>query len=310
MRKWRVGTFSMGLLLIAAGLILLLTETQQGAAAVRIIYWWPVVLVILGVEVLWHVYTSKEEQPTVKYDVFSIFIIFVIIAVSMGAYGLTLTGILPKVNKMIASENFVMKTPEQQFQINNEIKRIVVDGSDCDLIIRMSDGSRVLAEGKAHVRAESAAEAKKYLNGKAVTSRVSGDTIYLSFDVSQNNGDFADSWIADYTLYIPAALKIEIDGGDSVKIYGDQVASDWLIDGAAETDIRLPLTANVSIDAAAEESDGLDGNVSWILDSLLPSASDGADEEMPEKVHGKVGLGSGQFKIKVINGGNVTVNTI
>lgn len=309
MRKWRVGTFSMGMLLIASGLILLLTQTQQGAAAVKIIYWWPVVLVILGVEVLWHVYSSKEEMPNVKYDIFSIFIIFLIVSVSMGAYGLTLTGILPKVNKMIASETFVMKTPEQHFSLDQRISRVVVDGTDCDVIIRMSNGTDLSAEGKAHVRAESAEEAKKFLADKNVTSRISGDTMYLSFDIPHFSSDFSDSWIDDYTLYIPSSLKMEISGGDSVKIYGDQVSSDWLIDGASEAELRLPLTANASIEAGTKDGGMLDGNAAWVKDSI-PQSQAGNDEESPESEHGKITLGSGQYKIKIINSQNVTVNTI
>lgn len=87
MRKWRVGTFSMGVLLILVGVLLLLGELK-GISAVKLIFtWWPVVLIILGIEVLVHIYFSGEENPRVRYDGFSIFIIILIIMITLFAYG-------------------------------------------------------------------------------------------------------------------------------------------------------------------------------------------------------------------------------
>jgi membrane-bound ClpP family serine protease len=87
MRKWRVGTFSMGILLILVGILLLLGELS-GISSVKLIFtWWPLILITLGLEVLAHVYFSGQESPTVKYDGFSIFIILLIIIITLLVYG-------------------------------------------------------------------------------------------------------------------------------------------------------------------------------------------------------------------------------
>jgi membrane-bound ClpP family serine protease len=86
-RKWRVGTFSMGILLILVGALLLFGELNSMSTVKLIFTWWPVVLITLGFEVLAHVYFSREEHPKVQYDGFSIFIILVIIMISLGVYG-------------------------------------------------------------------------------------------------------------------------------------------------------------------------------------------------------------------------------
>jgi membrane-bound ClpP family serine protease len=87
MRRWRVGTFSMGVLLILVGALLMMGEFQQ-ISKIKLLYtWWPVILIILGLEVLAHVYLSKEEHPVAKYDGFSIFIILLIIIVTSAVYG-------------------------------------------------------------------------------------------------------------------------------------------------------------------------------------------------------------------------------
>jgi membrane-bound ClpP family serine protease len=87
MRKWRVGTFSMGILLILVGVLLLFGELSGRSAVELIFTWWPVILITLGIEVLVHVYFSGEESPTVKYDGFSIFIILLIIIITLLVYG-------------------------------------------------------------------------------------------------------------------------------------------------------------------------------------------------------------------------------
>jgi membrane-bound ClpP family serine protease len=88
MRKWRVGTISMGILLILVGILLLFGELRDIPTIKLIFTWWPVILITLGVEVLAHVYFSGEENPKVKYDGFSIFIIILIIIITLSAYGM------------------------------------------------------------------------------------------------------------------------------------------------------------------------------------------------------------------------------
>jgi len=87
MRRWRVGTISTGLLLIATGIILLVSEIQGFNGARVILRWWPVLLIVLGMEILAYVVFSREEQPKIKYDGLSIFLAIFIILLSTAVYG-------------------------------------------------------------------------------------------------------------------------------------------------------------------------------------------------------------------------------
>jgi len=65
MRKWRVGTISMGILLVATGILLLLGEIKGISGAMLILRWWPVILIVLGVEILGFIfsyYTYSASQ--------------------------------------------------------------------------------------------------------------------------------------------------------------------------------------------------------------------------------------------------------
>lgn len=88
MRGWRVGTISMGLLLILMGSLLLFGQINDISSIELIFKWWPAVLIMLGIEILLYVFLSRKEQLAVKYDGFSIFIIMLIIFSTLVAYGI------------------------------------------------------------------------------------------------------------------------------------------------------------------------------------------------------------------------------
>lgn len=70
MRKWRVGSISMGLSLIALGVTLFLSQLYNWEVTTFILSWIPILLIILGIEILIYLLLSKQEQPIVRYDVF------------------------------------------------------------------------------------------------------------------------------------------------------------------------------------------------------------------------------------------------
>lgn len=88
MRGFRVGTISMGLLLILMGCLLLFGQINDISSIELIFNWWPAVLIMLGIEILLYVFLSRKEQLIVKYDGFSIFIIMLIIFSTLVAYGI------------------------------------------------------------------------------------------------------------------------------------------------------------------------------------------------------------------------------
>lgn len=88
MQKRRIGTFSMAIVLIAFGIILFVAQINQLSAINISIKFWPIILLLLGGEILWYSYRHKEDM-IIKYDIFSMFIIVLIIIVSLGVYGLS-----------------------------------------------------------------------------------------------------------------------------------------------------------------------------------------------------------------------------
>jgi hypothetical protein len=87
MRQWRVGTISMGILLIVVGSICLLSNFTGSYIMIKtLLNWWPVVLILLGIEVLIYSLFLKEDSPRIRFDGFSIFIIMLILFLCCTAY--------------------------------------------------------------------------------------------------------------------------------------------------------------------------------------------------------------------------------
>ena len=62
----------MGLIMVALGIIMLVSQILNTSVIEHIIRWWPIVLILIGLEILAYVFLSKQEEPKVKFDVFSI----------------------------------------------------------------------------------------------------------------------------------------------------------------------------------------------------------------------------------------------
>lgn len=90
MRRWRVGTLTVGLVLISFGVLLILGQIQ-GVSTIDLVYkWWPIVLIMLGIETLVFVYFAKDGETRVRFDGFSIFLIIVLIFFTIAGYGVKL----------------------------------------------------------------------------------------------------------------------------------------------------------------------------------------------------------------------------
>ncbi len=101
MSKRRVGTISMAIVLIAFGILIFVAQINKVSAVQLVIKFWPAILFLLGGEILWFSYRYKDEDAIIRYDIFSIFIVFTIVFINIILYGLIEVGIIDKITTMI-----------------------------------------------------------------------------------------------------------------------------------------------------------------------------------------------------------------
>lgn len=89
MRRWRVGNISMAAVLIVAGILLLVSNFTELNFGKALTIGWPIIMILLGLEMLLYLYFSKEDQPRIRFDGLSIFFVCLILVGGLITYGIT-----------------------------------------------------------------------------------------------------------------------------------------------------------------------------------------------------------------------------
>lgn len=81
MKTHKIGTFTFGLILITLGVLLVLHIFIPALSYTAILNFWPVVLILLGIEIL--IANFRSDHVTFIYDGWSIFFLFMTLGFTM-----------------------------------------------------------------------------------------------------------------------------------------------------------------------------------------------------------------------------------
>lgn len=255
-RSWRVGTFSMGISLLFLGVFLLLSQFLQWEITTALKIWWPVILVVLGIEILLYLFTSKQEKPYLSFDLFSIILVGIIGTAGIAVVFLQSTGLIAIVEDSINREEVTKTLPTFDYEIGDNIKRIVVesDGQSSPLTIEGTSEDAVSIFGSYRVIDSSEnilSAADDYIQ---VTNK--GDTLYLSMMQlpSKVTEFYSDYSVVDATLLIPTDVKLEVAGiNNDLTLNPRNLESDWSINNASYVTLQLAETKNVKVSVRETE---------------------------------------------------------
>ena len=309
MRRWRVGTVSLGILLIALGIVLLAAQLKQKDILDMLLTWWPLVLVLIGGEILVFVYTAKEPDPKVKYDVFSMFVVLVILFCSIGAYALTATGAVEKISWIADSRVITVEMPVQRITVDETVKKIVVSASDGKLNIKKSSTAEVVSFGQAAINAADRQEAEDLIKQNQTYIHREGDTLFLEYISPDRQGNYRPYVTSlRHTLLLPAGIDVEIRGSGyfQLDIESQTIDQNWFIKGTGEIDVTVDASTELAIDVLIKDSYQLRGNVNWTVKEILDAPAGG---NPLYQGHLKWGEGGGKLKV-ILEWGKITVNEI
>lgn len=310
MRKRRVGTLSMGVLLVGSGIFLLYAQIYKNNALDIVANWWPIILFMLGIEVLWYSFSSKEDNAKLKYDIFSIFIIFMIVVSSIGIYGLSQFGITQRLTMMMSAQNYMLPLPGEEFALDDTIRKIVIDSPRSDVSIRQGNENKVILYGNANVTADNRETAEKLIAPKMMVGRKAGDTLYLSFSVPHSSGDMSyRAWIEKITLIIPGDRIVEVKSDNSIELYADSFKNQLSIESSGMVKVKASENSDCQIAAYVTHKDNLRGNLDWtIIEPISPGQNE--EQEHEKMTVGKLLFGQGSCKINIIGKGEIEINKI
>lgn len=246
MRQWRVGTVSMGLALIFLGIILLVSHFNNWDVLTISVSWLPLILVVLGIEVLVYLFLSQKEQPVVKYDILSIFFISVLGIASILLFVLSSTGIVDSLTRVVSAESVEGALPTIEENVDSTIERIVIQPTSVQVSLDTNDSNQLSIFGTfaSNVYKESDIE-----EGELASIVRSGDTLYVQLLQAPSR----DSLGYDYTRYnamvsVPSGVDVEVQAYvNYASVDLGEVQGDWYIESVNKILLQEQLDANIEI---------------------------------------------------------------
>ena len=291
MKIKRVGTISMGVMLIAFGVILFLSLINKFSALNMVLKMWPVILILIGLEVLWYRYASKDEGVVIKYDLFSIFLIFIILILNIGIFAVNESGLFHRLESMFLSVSYDMDMPIDEYIVDESINRIIIDDTS-NLVIRATSDNKISGIGKLNVYASSKEEADELAGLNNIKYEKSGNVLYI-YSANNVKNNYSYSNIRNLEIFLPENIDVEVVNCYNLDLIHSGFNNKWLFDGVNNINIRLDKISNVTVKAFVESLDYLSGNIKWSFDNF-----------------GEYVNGDGANVINILNGSSVIINEV
>ncbi|WP_409343700.1 hypothetical protein [Paenibacillus sp. MBLB4367] len=219
MRRWRVGTFSMGVSLVLAGVTLLLSSWKGLSAFDTLVAWWPAVFVMIGAEILLFAVIAKTENPVVRYDVFSILFVGIIGCICLGYSVLASTGLLNEVRYTVGATERSLDLPKLSEKVSADVKRIVVQYGGPQPKIDKTAERSVSLFGNYRVRTSSDRAAETLKPDDVATVQTVGTTLYVSIKELPRRRGFADEYpYSAVTVVLPQDIPVELRGASNQEV--------------------------------------------------------------------------------------------
>ncbi|MCQ6277042.1 hypothetical protein JMM81_19380 [Bacillus sp. V3B] len=307
MRTWRVGTFSMGASLLFLGLFLLFSQLFGLEMTNVLLVWWPVILVVLGVEILAFLFLSRQDKPFLTYDFLSIFFVGVIGTVGIGFSLFSSTGILEKVDDWLNREEQTIDLPVFEHQVKGEVKRLVVNTGSNPLTIEGITEKEVTMFGT--YRALTGKNEKLISDaGDYVSVQQKGETMYLNIkDLPNKTAGPFDSFVTlSATILVPNDIEIEIVGNDnSVNLKPRILLSNWTVNHVAHLSVQMENKSDVKV-TAKDVQDFQEDRGKWTIEE---ENNEEAREDTTIK-QATFQTGNGSHHLQIMNSYQVEVNTV
>ncbi len=309
MRQWRVGTLSMGLLLVFTGVGLLLGQFNKMAVVDLSLKWWPLLFILLGMEVLLQNQFKKDENSKIKYDIFSIIIILGIVLSGLSLQTLSQVGLVERARYSISSQVFEIQD-STEIPLEAGIQKIVLATGGNQVNIHSSQGNSILANSNLQIRAQSKQEAQGTDDqSQKISQQRVANTLYIDLQSNHGSNQIVD---CRYALIIPEQINVEIGGADSfLNINLDSIQNDWEINGSGVCAIKLPTGADLMVNAWLNNEVPLHGNLVWNKSKLGLNANkqiDNPESVGESQVQAQSKLGNGSHKMNILGMNELTIN--
>jgi hypothetical protein len=308
MRIWRVGTFSMGFSLLFLGLILLFSQVLELELYQVLISWWPIILVVLGIEILVYLVLSKQEKPFLKYDFLSIFFVGILGMVGIGFAILSTTGIMEKASEVLERKEQTLDLPAFSYKLDGSITRIVVKTERQPITIEGTPSKEVSMIGT--YRATLLKNEKLVERAEDILSvKQLGDTLFIELkELPRQSGPFDSYSSVSATLLIPSDRKLEVIARDnSIHVKPRTLLSDWNIENASEVSLQVRKDDDLSVSVTGVQ-EVLGQEEEWKISEQDGQNQNGYNDGYNRVKSATYQSGKGTYNIKIQNVYSIRLN--
>ncbi len=212
MRRWRVGTISMGVAMIFTGSFLLIAQWKGFAVADAFLAWWPLIFILLGLEICLFLFLNKKESPRLTYDMFSILFVGVLGTVCIGFFILASSGILPELRHAVHAVEQTGELADFNGSLPDGVQKIIVQNEAQPIWIDQTAQKEIRFFGSYRTDM-SPEDAPERLPGQVLSTRQVGDTLYVNIrPLPSRGGLFEYHPRINATLVLPADIPFEVRG--------------------------------------------------------------------------------------------------
>lgn len=300
----------MGLTLVLFGAFLLVSELDAGGRALPFVSkWWAVIPVLLGVEILAAGFFSRGTNPPVRYDFFGMLVAFFVVVVSIGLQGLSVSGVLPAVQRSLGSMEYPADLTGETIPLDDAIHKIVVVSDSGEIEIRSSSEPQVTFFGRGRISALSREEASAMAAQTCAGTRREGDTLFISFGRPPESRAFGGhSSSLRWTLVVPANRDLEFSSSTRANVVVAGLAADWRVKTAGAVSVRLGSQENLTLQVRVPSPGHLAGEAIPWKDETAPARNAEGDQPVLQgPVTRTAVLGEGRYSLHVQGMGGVDV---
>lgn len=284
MRRWRVGTISMGIALILLGVVLMMAQFTGLDVIQLASAWWPAILIVLGIEVIAYLFFSNQEKPIIKYDIVSILFIGLLGTVGILFFMVSSVGLLEEVQGAMKSERVHGTLPSIEQTISSDIKKIVLETGHEELDIEANDDRKLHLFGTY----QSTFGDNLSLEEKDLASITkAGSTLYIQLlEGPRKEGIHYRTTRYDRTISLPDDVAVEIRGNhETLYLNVDKLNADWMVDRAGNVVLGIKEDADVTVKLESF-NEGIGWDIEWDKEDKIGNEEKGNTLFYKEKQFG------------------------
>lgn len=213
MKKWRIGSFTLGLFLVFLGVTLFAEQFNHGLAAMLMRNWWPALVILLGLEVLLTNVLLHRQDGKFTYDLLSVVFVAIIGFISLGVYSLQSIGLWDRLTGVVAGETEVVEQTVD-IPVSGKAEKVILDVGFYPGTVRVWDSP----DGKLTVRLNGFAgyhndgrDPRQALTSMVFAQQIGG-SVHLRLRTNQGNAP----WMTRpdvTTVLIPSGMKLQVPQG-------------------------------------------------------------------------------------------------